>query len=62
MKTYLISLTRGDAAQEYPIEMIAENIGTAIVKAVEQSYQYHPNYGDAAFCLVSVHEMVGEKA
>lgn len=62
MKTYLISLTRGDAAQEYPIEMKAENIGVAITKAVEQSYKYHPNYGDAAFCLVSVHEVVEARA
>jgi len=57
MKTYLISLTRSDLPMSYPFELLAEDIGRAIVRALEQSYDVRPSDFDTALCIISVSEV-----
>jgi len=61
MKTYLVSLTRGDAIGQYPVERKAANIDEAIISAIKQSYDYQPAKAQSAFCLVSVHQVPEEE-
>ena len=61
MKTYLIAITRSDLPVSYPIEILSENIGRAILKAIEQSYTSKPAEFDTALCIISVSEVKKEE-
>lgn len=57
MKKYLTPITRSDAPELYPYSVMADNISRAMIMAVEQSLNYHPARGRAAFCTVNVYEI-----